>query len=158
MGLLEEHLKKYPLMQIEDKIKLLMQSIMGPGHLISDRKQVFERLTLEYEKTVDIDYNYDLVEDIGDDFVRIYIKPYFEANKSFDKLVEAFILSCNESNDLYFLEKELLHLMEKSTDVDKKKIDEYFCSGNILISHSEIYRNNYHPHYMVISKKYLFLL
>ena len=37
MGYLEQHLKKYPLMQIEDKIKLIMQSILGPSHLINDK-------------------------------------------------------------------------------------------------------------------------
>ena len=48
VGLLEEHLLKYPLMQIEDKIKLLMQSIMGPGHLISDKEIVRKNLINEY--------------------------------------------------------------------------------------------------------------
>ena len=44
------------------------------------------------------------------------------------------------------------------TDEDKKFIDEYFRSANILISHSEIYRENYKPHYLVISKSYLPLI
>ena len=48
MGYLEEHLKKYPLMQIEDKIKLLMQATLGPAHLINDKEQVKKRIYNEY--------------------------------------------------------------------------------------------------------------
>ena len=44
MGYLEEHLKKYPLMQIEDKIKLLMQATLGPAHLINDKEHVKKRI------------------------------------------------------------------------------------------------------------------
>lgn len=155
MGLIEDHLSKYPLMEIADKIKLLMQSIMGPGHLVSDRNRVKEILIKEYELCKDLCYNYDLIEDIGSDFVRVYIKPYYELNREFDKLIEAFVLSSNEFNDMYFLEVALLKLRETQNDADKKVIDEYFSSGDILISHSKVYKENYHPHYLVISKKYL---
>lgn len=158
MVYLEQHIKKYPLMQIEDKIKLIFQSIMGPGHFISDKDLVLERLLNEYQEIKDLNCSDELVEEISDDFARIYIKPYFMKHKSFEKLVEAFTLSCNEYADMYFLEKELLKLREKQTDQDKKKIDEYFLSGDLLISHSKIYKENYHPHYLVISKKYLSMI
>ena len=78
MGYLEEHLKKYPLMQIEDKIKLLMQGTLGPAHLINDKEQVKKRIYQEYEQIKDLEYDYDLVEHISDKFVRVYLKPYYE--------------------------------------------------------------------------------
>ena len=87
--------------------------------------------------------------------VRVYIKPYYELNRSFDKLIEAFMLSSNETNDIYFLTDALQRLKEISNDNDKCAIDKYLGSGSILISHSQLYRDNYHPHYLVISKKYL---
>ena len=62
MGYLEEHLKKYPLMQIEDKIKLLMQATLGPAHLINDKEQVKKRIYAEYESIKDLEYEYDLLE------------------------------------------------------------------------------------------------
>ena len=64
LGYLEQHLKKYPLMQIEDKIKLIMQSILGPSHLINDKEKVKTRIINEYNEIKDLDYQYDLVEPI----------------------------------------------------------------------------------------------
>ena len=158
MGFLEDHIKKYPLMQIEDKIKLLMQSILGPSHLINDKEKVKQRIIDEYESIKDLDYEYDMVEYLSDKYVRIYLKPYYEKFHSFDNLVEAFFKSCDNINDLYYLEKALMELKETETIDNKVKIDNYFYSGDILISHSAIYKENYHPHYLVINKKYLNIL
>lgn len=155
MEYLEEHMKKYPKMQIEDKIKLIMQSLMGPGHLAPQKDKLENNLMNEYLMIKDTNYKYDLIEEIGDYYIRVYLKPFYERHKSFDKLVEAFTLSCDTFNDLYYLKKSLLELREKQNDEDKKRIDEYFSSNNILISHSSIYKEEYHPHYLVINKKYI---
>ena len=90
LGYLEQHLKKYPLMQIEDKIKLIMQSILGPSHLINDKEKVKTRIINEYNEIKDLDYQYDLVEPISDKYVRIYLKPYYEKFHSFDELIDVF--------------------------------------------------------------------
>ena len=92
MGYLEQHLKKYPLMQIDDKIKLLMQGTLGPAHLINDKEQVRNRIYAEYEQIKDIDYEYDLVEHISDKFVRIYLKPFYERFKTFDNLISTTLI------------------------------------------------------------------
>jgi hypothetical protein len=158
MGYLEEHLKKYPLMQIDDKIKLLMQGTLGPAHLINDKEQVRKRIYAEYEQIKDLNYEYDLVEHISDKFVRIYLKPFYEKFKTFDNLIEVFFKSCDNVSDLYYLEKDLMKLRETETIENKEAIDKYFYSGDILISHSKIYKDNYHPHYLVINKRYLSIL
>ena len=158
MGYLDEHLKKYPLMQIEDKIKLLMQATLGPAHLINDKEQVKKRIYAEYESIKDLEYEYDLVEYISDKFVRVYLKPYYEKFNTFDNLIEVFFKSCDNVSDLYYLEKDLLKLRETETNENKHAIDAYFYSGDILISHSKIYKENYHPHYLVINKRYLSVL
>ena len=158
MGYLEAHLKKYPLMQIEDKIKLLMQATLGPAHLINDKEQVRKRIYDEYEGIKDLDYEYDMVEAISDKYVRVYLKPYYERFNTFDNLIEAFFKSCDNVSDLYYLEKDLLKLRETETIENKHAIDDYFYSGDILISHSQIYKENYHPHYLVINRRYLCIL
>ena len=155
MDYLKEHMIKYPKMQIEDKIKLIMQSLMGPGHLAPLKEKLETNLMNEYLMIKDTNYEYDLIEAIGDYYVRVYLKPFYEKHKSFDKLIEAFILSCDTFNDLYYLEKALLELRKEQNDEDKAKIDEYFSKNNILISHSTIYKEAYHPHYLVINKKYI---
>lgn len=158
MDYLEQHLKKYPLMQIEDKIKLLMQATMGPAHLINDKEKVKERIVKEYESIKDLDYEYDMVEHISDKFVRVYIKPYFEKFQNFDNLVDSFFKSCDNVSDLYYFEKDLMKLRDGETTDNQAAIDNYFYSGDILISHSRVYKDNYHPHYLVINKKYLTFL
>jgi hypothetical protein len=40
VGIVEDHLLRYPLMDVTDKIKLIMQSIMGPGHLANDKERI----------------------------------------------------------------------------------------------------------------------
>ena len=158
MGYLEDHLKKYPLMQLEDKIKLIMQATLGPTHLINDKEKVKARILDEYNQIKTSTYEYDMVEHISDKFVRVYLKPYYEKFNSFDNLIEAFYKSCDNINDLYYLEKALIKLREIETNENQHAIDEYFYSGDILISHSKVYKENYQPHYLVINKKYLNLL
>ena len=155
MGLIEDHLSKYPLMQIADKIKLLMQAYMGPGHLVNDRDRVKNNLEIEYELCKNICYNYELVEEIGHDFVRVYIKPFYEKYHSFDKLIDLFVLSSSMKRDKNIFVDALLKLKDKESLENKKIIDDYIASSNILISHSNIYKENYYPHYLVVSKKFL---
>lgn len=50
--LLLDHLKKYPLMQLQDCIKLLYQSRFGCGHFLSDPAQVMMRLQNEYRDCI----------------------------------------------------------------------------------------------------------
>ena len=59
-------MKKYPKMQIEDKIKLIMQSLMGPGHLAPLKEKLETNLMNEYLMIKDTYYEYDLIEEIGD--------------------------------------------------------------------------------------------
>jgi hypothetical protein len=158
MGYLEQHLEKYPLMQIEDKIKLLMQASLGPAHLVNDKEKVKTRILAEYESIKELDYEYELIEYISDKYVRVYLKPYFEKFNSFNNLIDAFYKSCDNVSDLYYFEKDLMQLRDVETDENKHAIDDYFYSGDILISHSKIYKEAYHPHYLVINKKYLNLL
>lgn len=149
------HLEKYPNMQIEDKIKLFMQAILGPAHLVSDLNSVLNRMNNEYELIKDLNYEYDYMEEISDKYIRIYLKPYYEKNHDFSKLSKAFYLStfdCNCKNDLY---NELENLKQEENKDNQEFIDNYIQSGNVLISHSSIYRSIYFPHYCVINKKYI---
>lgn len=152
MVYLEEHLKKYPLMQIEDVLKLYLQGILGPAHLVSDFDKEYQRINDEYQSIKDLDYHYELIEEISDEYVRIYIKPYFELNKDFKKLIEAFILSSKEKQDIPLFIKEVKKLVNEK---NKAFLASYLDNKDYLISHSEIYKNHYHPHYLIIHKKYL---
>ena len=75
MVYIQSHLKKYPLMQIQDILKLLMQGMMGPTHLIQDVNKLKDNLLNEYNQCKDNNINYDLIEEISDEYIRVYIKP-----------------------------------------------------------------------------------
>lgn len=151
----KKHLEKYPKMQIEDKIKLIMQGIMGPGHLVNNPEYVFGNLLAEYQMIKDLNLNDLLVEEISEDYVRVYLKPYFHKTLDFTKLINAFVNSSKYETNKVKLYQELEELKKIETEENQKIIDDYIKSGNVLIRHSNIYREEYSPHYLVIHKKEL---
>ena len=68
--LLENHLKKYPLMQIQDCVKLLFQSRFGCGHFVDDPQKALERLQKELGDCV-FQKNAPLFEPLGGGFCRL---------------------------------------------------------------------------------------
>ncbi len=147
------HINKYPKMQIEDKIKLLMQGFLGPGHLVNDYQMVLNRVESELNQ-ISISST-DIYEEISDTFVRVYLKPYYEKHHSFDELIKAFILSSKEEKDFDGFFKELENLRKTLNEDELNFLNIYLENKKYLISHSDIYRNLYNPHYLVISKKYI---
>lgn len=151
MVYLNNHLKKYPLMQIEDIIKLHLQGILGPTHLIQDFDRLKKGLISEYESIKDSTYQYEMYEEISDDYIRVNLKPYYEKYHSFDGLIEGFKLSLNTNVDINHYIEEIKKLKNKDNE---KFIDKYLESKNYIMSHSSIYKENYFPHYLIINKKY----
>ena len=147
---LNEHLKRYPEMQLEDKLKLCLQGVLGNGHLVTDEQRALFYMEREYE-SISADSS-EMIEEISDQYVRVYLYPYFERYKSFGALARAFVLSSSESVDINKFISEVEKLKnEENADF----IDGYLFGGNYLISHSEKYKEKYAPHYRVIHKKYL---
>lgn len=143
--------EKYPLMQLEDILKLHLQGILGPTHLIKDIDRLKNNLINEYNMCKDNGITYDLIEEISDEYVRVYIKPYYEKYHSFDKLIDLFIKSCNVNYDINEYIKQIKELINKDNEI---LINEYLDNKNYVISHSSIYKENYKPHYLVIKSIY----
>jgi hypothetical protein len=152
MVYLNKHLIKYPLMKIEDILKLHLQGILGPAHLVSNKELVLKNITNEYIQIKDDLYKDELIEEISDKYVRVYLKPYYETYKSFNNLVEAFYLSSLIKEDTDEFVNQIKKLINEE---NKDYINNYLNKGNYLISHSTTYKENYHPHYLVINKKYI---
>ena len=151
MVYLEEHLDRYPLMTTQDVVKLFMQGILGPAHLVGRVENVLDRIGAEYESIKSTDLDCPLVELISDKYARVYIKPYFEMTQDFLPLVTAF------KESAVIGDKALLYtsLEEIKCRFDEEFIDQYIKSGNILISHSNQYREAYQPHYLVVKRCFL---
>ena len=152
MVYLSKHLKKYPLMETTDIIKLHLQGLLGPGHLVLDRNRVLNNLKNEYEISKDINYFYDLIEKISDMYVWVYIVPYFNKFGNFDKLADALVKSSQKKYDIEKYKEEIRKLITKENE---KEIEEYLSLPSVLISHSSTYKENYFPHYLVINMEYL---
>ena len=156
--ILQEHAKRYPLMQPCDAVKLIYQNEFGGGHLIRDEQAVLNYLRREYE-SVEKDSAMPLYEDIGNGIVRVNlaaVKP-----EDLDQLGRDFIRSAAEHTGTRerFLQK--LDVLRQLTEAGLfgfgmialgDYLLEYINSGCPMVSHSEQYRQNYAPAYRIIKK------
>lgn len=152
MVYLDYHKKKYPLMDIQDIIKLHLQGILGPAHLLPSKDRIKENFINEYNEIKDLDYPYDLLEEVSETYTRVYLKPYYELMGNFDKLVDVFYYSIDKNLDIEGYKKVIESLINED---NKEFISRYLDSNNVLISHSKRYKENYHPHYIVVKSMYV---
>lgn len=145
----EYHLNKYPLIQKEDKIKLIYQGTLGPNHLgkdllVEDVKKRLEKELLEESNLVENIYEW-----ISCGFIRININQYIKDDHSLEELANSFVVSSKEiPYDIGVLKQELTNYLTE------EELQNYNFKP---ISHSSIYRQKYLPHYLVVKKDYLTL-
>ncbi len=142
----EYHIKKYPNIQTNDKIKLIYQATLGPNHLGKNLNyhQVLTKLKNELQETC-LD-NDNIYEWISEDFLRINIHKYQESN-SIEQLIKWFISSTEKKTySETVLKTELLKYLTK------EQLKDY---NYLPVSHTTIYKEHYLPHYLVINKDYL---
>ena len=156
--ILREHVKRYPLMQPTDAVKLIYQNEFGGGHLIRDEEACLNYLHREYE-SVEKDPTMSLYEDIGNGIVRVNlvaVKP-----EDLEQLGKDFIQSAAEHTGTRgrFLQKlDVLRQLTAAGHFGFGMIEledyllDYINSGCPMVSHSEQYRQNYAPAYRVIKK------
>lgn len=140
-------------MQAEDIYKLAYQFYFGPAHFIDDKDKAFTYLLKEAEEIQQKDIQ---IIDIGE-YVRFSLindekyllelfNAFVESAKKSDKSVDNFIRlldTCSEylSNN-HTLCHEFLSLIIRMKELNYP-----------AISHSQIYKDNYHPHYRLINKE-----
>ena len=156
------HARRYPLMQPQDGVKLLYQSQFGGGHLIHNEAACLEFLYREYAATPQTDHP--LSEDIGNGMVRIHLSALDAHRYTPQQLGQDFLRSaasvrgCRET----FLQNVILLKilaqngdMPFSADALAAYLAGYAAAGYPVVSHSEIYRNAYHPAYRVMQARQL---
>lgn len=153
LDILKFHLNKYPLMQAEDIYKLAYQFYFGPAHFINDKEKAYAYLLKEAEETNNKDIE---LIDVGE-YVRVslinnekYLLELFNAFVEFakksDKSIDDFIKLLDTCGE-YLINNEVLYhdflsLLQKMEELNYP-----------AISHSQIYKDNYHPHYRLINKE-----
>ncbi len=157
-----EHLKRYPMMEIADMVKLLYQSEFGGGHMIKNPAASLERLERECQG-LELGQGPMRWEKIGNHMGRLFLQGMSE-HLSLETVNRFFVNSArrvNASEKVFEGKLELLVEMcrEGSLPFECRELEDwldvYREKGYPLIRHSDTYRRLYHPSYRVISEDYL---
>ena len=152
-NILKAHFERYPLMQATDIAKLIYQSAFGPGHLIKSREYAAARLSEELKTA---EPGVETLEDIGSDLCRLYIRNAVDCGMTEDELLDRFIETANtfpKDEALFHTGMETARrLFPRFADELERLETECRESGYAPFSHSEVYRNAYHPAYRVVTK------
>lgn len=150
------HPDQYPLMEPADAVKLIYQNEFGCGHMITDPSICLSYLHQEYHeaKKAPIAVRW---EPIGNGFARIYLSSLTETE--LEALGQAFLhTGATHHGSL----AQFLHKLDVLRDLttqgqlpfDLAALDAYLIpyaqSNYPAVSHSESYRNTYHPAYRVV--------
>lgn len=158
--ILRQHWARYPQMQPTDAVKLIYQNAFGGGHMIRDEEACRNYLRREYAAVVR-DESIPRYEDIGNGIVRVKLASVSE--RDLEWLAAAFIRSAAEhKGTLEDFKKKLLvlcRLTEEgvfsfSAETLYDYLVGYETAGYPAVSHSQVYRDAYHPAYRIVLKKY----
>ncbi len=159
------HAARYPLMEPTDAVKLVYQSVFGGGHLINDTHASLLRLSDERAAANVLPDN-PFVE-IGNGRARMHLaSPVFSALPD-TLLNHMFVLSARApAGDMAQFHTALNLLSSLVQDglfrFDPGAFEDYLRpyvdSGCPMVSHSETYRQTYHPSYRVVDTIYAHLL
>ena len=145
--------KRYPLMNEEDVVKFAFQGMLGVGHLISSADDAKNRLKAEMA-SLEPEESEPLIEKISADWVRLNLRPAKAKGMSEDDLAWYLIRSA-EWGSLSFTRQNVYNFCVKLDGSDKMKAAaEKVLDDSWLPSHSEQYREAYHPAYRVLHKDF----
>ena len=164
-GFVRHQMESYPQSRLLDIYKSCFQDYMGAEHLISDRQRVKAYLDEELNTTSIDDlmpWNYEPCG-IDSNYYRVSIRAIKEDVISENMLLDAFIRSANSSKrptveswrDRWQVIMGAIDQMQLSIPhhhKDKEFINSILSVGKYAISHSQEYRDAYHPHYRIVER------
>ena len=151
------HFARYPQMTPQDAVKLLYQSAFGPGHLIAHPHMALRRLEEELAATPaggDL-----LLEDIGGGFARLHLGAAKAQTLAVSAIFHRFCAAAAANNGGKPAFEAGLAALEALTRAGKAPfspaalsdyLQAYRAEGCPMVSHSEGYRQHYHPAYRVV--------
>lgn len=160
---LQRHAKQYPRMEPQDAVKLIYQNVFGGGHLIKDPAACRCALQHEYENLRQDPYA-PLLETIGNGMARVMLNAIDASGYSVQQLGYTFIRSSQEhqgSLQGFLLKLDILRkvtstgIFSFTAEELETYLEAYRQAGYPMVSHSEQYRNVYHPAYRVVMLKAL---
>ena len=157
---LTDHVKRYPMMEPCDAVKLIFQNEFGGEHLISEPSDTLERLRAEWASTP-YDPDVPTVEDIGNGMVRVALAAMRPADGALQALSRDFFRSAqvHTGRRKAFLSKlDALRALaeEKVFSFTRQELEAYLeryvGAGCGPLSHSAAYRAAYRPAYRVVRR------
>ena len=157
--ILRQHADCYPLMQPTDAVKLIYQNEFGGGHLIRDEKSCLGYQRRDYA-ALEKNANAPLTEEIGNGILRVNLAAV--QAQDLERLGKVFIRSAMDHTgtlDSFLQKLEVLRQLTREGVFcfDMQGLEAYLCpyekAGYPMVSHSETYRQNYHPAYRVVLEK-----
>lgn len=159
-------LQEYPKSRLIDIYKSCFQDYMGAEHLVSDTASMRKYLDYELSNTnlSDLQSRYYEPCGINGNYIRVSLRTVKEGLISEEQLLDAFSKSANTTSRPS-IESWTLKWHEIADTIAKKDIkfpnykedrifiDSILSVGKYAISHSPDYRDEYHPHYRIISRE-----
>ena len=158
--ILLSHFARYPQMPPQDAVKLVYQSAFGPGHLLADLARAKAFLHRELEETPA--RAGDVYEPIGNGYARLHLAAAKAANLEEETVFQAFFQAANGKTPGKEAFERGLSLLEEitargeapfSTEELSDYLREYRAAGCPMVSHSQTYRDCYHPAYRVVKSQ-----
>lgn len=158
------HFARYASMTAQDAVKLLYQSVFGPGHLIADPAVAAKRLSEERASCAKIDAP--AFEAIGGGFCRLHLGSRELDGIPDELLNRMFLCSAEKTGDMEIFSACLAALEalaeQGEAPFSAAECAEYLVSyraeGCPMVSHSQTYRDAYAPAYRVVREEYAWLL
>ena len=150
--LLQEHISRHPKLEVQDGVKFLYQSFLGPGHLIYDPSVLRRRLNEEWS-SIEGDPDAPLYESLGNGLCRLHLNACKGKLLSSNTLLRLFCSTAetvSPQNEAFLRSLSLLSLLPQPKETIEAYIREYRAQGYPSVSHSEAYRSAYHPAYRVV--------
>lgn len=162
LGLVQQHLLWFPLMQPSDIYKLLYQGVLGAEHLLSSPDAFTRELAAEFEP-LEPDPSGRLLEPVRPDrtLLRLNLRAYkcssSQVSKLFSALLETSLIPMGDSAELQSVWDRLVADCEQGlvpgiTPEDMRTHTAWLeQAGFPAVHHSPIYRQHYQPAYRLIS-------
>lgn len=157
-----DHVKRYPLMEPCDAVKLIFQNEFGGEHLITEPSGTLAWLRAEWASTP-YDPGVPPVEDIGNGMVRVALAALRLTDDALRTLNRDFLRSAqaHEGRRKTFLDKlDTLCMLaeEKVFSFTRQELEAYLeryvSAGCGPLSHSPAYREAYRPAYRVVKRSF----
>lgn len=162
-------MERYPESRLIDIYKSCFHDFMGAGHMITDTAAVREYLTFEIAAaaadTIRPDVYYEPCG-IRGSHVRVNLRAVNDGVISADRLFQAFLESGDvaKTADVTKWKKEWERIQREIDKMrlnlphyadDRKFINSLLKEGKYAVSHSQDYREAYHPHYRIVKRELL---